>query len=128
MGWRGLLRLFERSRRRRSRDYCDGSSHLGDDNLSPRWAPEFVMLLDVFEDVLDFVGGPEELFAFDGEGWGEADDVVVRLLAEDAFAHEGFADGAGGGGELDCDPETPTTDFDDVRTVDLLETIEEEGA
>src|SRR5580704_4599726 len=84
--------------------------------------------LETVQDVLEAVGSPEEFFLLDDEGWGEADDVVVRLFCEDAFAHEGFADGAGSGGQLDGDPEASSADFDDMRTVDLLEAVEEEGA
>ena len=49
-------------------------------------------------------------------------------LAEEAFALEGFAEGAGGAGELDGDPEASAADFVDVRTLDLLEAGEEVGA
>lgn len=81
-----------------------------------------------FQNGLDAVGGPEQVFLLDGEGWGETDDVVVGLFAEDAFAHKGFADGAGGAVELDRDPEAAAADFADVGALDLLEAVEEEGA
>ena len=82
----------------------------------------------VFEDGLDAICGPEEVFLLDDEGWSETDDVVVGLFAEDAFAHEGFADGARGAVELDGDPEATATNLADVRAADLLEPVEEEGA
>ena len=82
----------------------------------------------VFEDGLDAICGPEEVFLLDDEGWSEADDVVVGLFAEDAFAHEGFADRAGGAVELDGDPEAAAADFVDVSALDLLEAVEEERA
>lgn len=52
----------------------------------------------------------------------------MGLFAEDAFAHEGFADGAGGAVELDGDPEAATADLADVGAFDQLEAVEEEGA
>lgn len=52
----------------------------------------------------------------------------MGLFAEDAFAHEGFADRACGAVELDGNPEAATADFADVRAVDPLEAVEEEGA
>ena len=84
--------------------------------------------LEAFEDVLDAVGGPEEIFLLDDEGRGEADYVVVGFFAEDAFVHEGFADGTCGTVEFDGDPEASAADFADVGAVDLPETSEEEGA
>jgi hypothetical protein len=52
----------------------------------------------------------------------------VGLFAEDAFAHEGFTDWAGGAVELDGDPEASAADFADVSALDLLEAVEEECA
>ena len=52
----------------------------------------------------------------------------MGLFAKDAFAHESFADGAGGTVELDGDPEAATADFADVSALDLPEAVEEEGA
>lgn len=68
------------------------------DETAKDGAPDLLPGLEVFEDLLDAVGGPGQVFFFDDEGWGEADDVVVCLFGKDAFAHEGFADGAGRGG------------------------------
>jgi hypothetical protein len=74
-----------------------------------------------FEDGLDAVAGPEKVFALDGEWRSEADDVVVSLLAEQAFAHEGFADGTSRAVELDGYPETAATNLSDLRAVDLAD-------
>src|SRR5216683_2799863 len=84
--------------------------------------------LEAFEDGLDAIGGPEEIVLLDDEGRCEADDVVVRLLAEDALLHERFADGARRGVQLDGDPEAAATDFADVRADNLSEAVEEESA
>lgn len=52
----------------------------------------------------------------------------MGFFTEDAFAHEGFADGACGAVELDGDPEAAAADFADVSALDLLEAVEEERA
>src|SRR6185437_15769060 len=48
---------------------------------------------DAFEDSLEPVERPEQVLLFDDEGRGQADDVVVGLLGQNAFAHERLADG-----------------------------------
>ena len=51
--------------------------------------------------LLDPRQGPLEILPRDGEGRGEADDVVVGLLAEDPFPEQGFAEAAGAAGRGD---------------------------
>ena len=70
------------------------------------------------------VEAPREVGLRDHERWGKADDVVVGLLAEDAAFFEGFAEGAGGGVELDADPEAFAADFGDVRAAEIFEEVD----
>ena len=74
------------------------------------------------------VVSPVELFPGDDERRGDADDVIVGLLAEDAFFLEGFAVGARAVGELDADPQAAAADLFDGGTLDGLQAGEEPGA
>ena len=121
---RRILRLAAADVQRLAEDVATaGFDGFGDRHVGFYQYLPLVSGLETAEDVLEAVGGPEEFFLLYDEGWGEADDVVVRLFCEDTFAHEGFADGAGWGGQFNGDPETSATDFYDVRAVDLAEAV-----
>lgn len=80
------------------------------------------------DDGFNLVEGPVEVGFLDDEGWGEADDGVVGLFAEDAAGFECLAIGAGGGVEFECEPEAAAADVLEDRAVHGLETGEGVGA
>ena len=67
-----------------------------------------LLLLDHFPDPLE---RPVNFFTLDGERRSDADDMIVSLFAEQAFALQSFAVGAGRAVQFNSDPKSDSTNF-----------------
>ena len=83
---------------------------------------------DWSEDSFNLIERPVEVRFLDDEGWGEADDGVVGLFAEDAAGFECFAVGAGRGVEFEGEPESAAAYLLEDGAMHRLETGEGVGA
>src|SRR6185437_11725104 len=81
-----------------------------------------------FEDFADLREAPVEVGLVDDQRRGEADDVGVGFLAEQAAAHELFAVGPRGAVELNADEEALAANLLDVRAADALDEVHRVGA